>query len=126
MPNSLDTRWRKLESYSWQRGPILLTVTQDPRREHPVLWNVEVTASTIPPGHIPVGEPPTLTRTASGHAGDFDTAELAARRAALLLWLLLALETGVEPDGFDGDEEWITSLKEALDHERPWWGILTP
>jgi hypothetical protein len=58
-----------------------------------------------------------------GRTATLAEAKRRAERAAVLQWLLVALETGRQPEGFHEAEAWVAELKECLDFDRYAWGI---
>ncbi len=115
--------WDQRAQYVYATGPVLLTITETKRGpcEPAFRWTAKVTAM-----EREFGARRDAVRTAKGTAGHLDDAKLWAARAALLQWMLLALETGIQPPSFPEDKEWLYELRNSLDYERWIWGVSSP
>lgn len=100
-------RWHKGECYQLVLGPHRLIIWESGDPEYPWHW---------------VAEHGKLKRS-DGYADNGDEAKRRAERAAVLQWLLVALETGNQPEGFHEHKKWLFELKECLDFERYAGGI---
>ncbi len=112
--------WDQRAQYVYATGPVLLTITEiKPAPLEPAFrWTAKVTAM-----EREFGARRDAVRTAEGTAGHLDDAKRWAARAALLQWMLLALETGIQPPGFPEDKEWLYELRNSLNYERYSWGV---